>query len=734
MTPTPENTTPEPVVPASQQPAAPATAPEMPAVPQTAEAPATPAPTPAPDQEIPVEHVETPAASAAAPMDAAAAKAADTPTVPKVPGKKEDLLKTIKDTYMSFDKRTRMFILAGAGIAVLIILFLLWNLFAIFTGPKTPDNLGYDPSNPTAVLTPTDGKYIIVRQKDSKGTYQELRDLSNVAAPAEMQFDANTYLPRETATYRILSYEWDLEGAGTFDEAQKTPVVTHTYIDRGLKNGKFDVSLRVTKQILAPDAKYQNVGQTVTEVYGPTTGGVSFTITTVKPYIDILTTPQDLNGVVPFKVDFDASRSRAENPIDQYLWDFDGDNVPDAEGAKASYTFTRSGVQNVTLEVVDTKNLSSKKTIKVTVDETQLPVPDIQASTLTGDAPLKVSFDGSKSTTKEGQITEYNWIFEDGQQPVSGKTAEYTFNNPGKYNVVLEVKTDLGAAAKKDVLVTVNTSKAVPTARIRAEGTGGDGKHIVPAARAPLSGRLPLMVSFDGGYSTDPNNSIVDWKWDFDGDQKFDTSGETVSHTFTKPGSYLVTLQVENAARLTSTDTLTVVVEAEDLNADIFADPISGTAPLTVAFDGSGSSYKNGAITSYEWNFGDGSKPRLTGAQTTYEFAAPGIYTVELKVRTADGQSKTAQKIVTVLQENLSPKFTAGPKVGVAPLTTEFNASSSVGDIVSYRWDFGDGATDTGIKVRHTYNTPGNYTVELRVYDKYGAMLSYKDDITVRQP
>ena len=686
----------------------------------------TPEGTPQPVAPTPATPVETPAA----------AVPPTTPATP-VPAKKglfeKGFLKDVKDAYMSFDKRTRILVLIGAGIVAVIAIVLLWSLLTLFTAPSAPTNIGFDP-NASTVLTPTDGKYILVRQKDSRGVYQELRDLNNVAAPAELQFDANTFLPRETANYRILSYEWDLEGAGTFNETQTTPIVTHTYIDRGLKNGRFDVSLRVTKEILAPHDKYQTVGARVTEVYGPTSGGLSFTITTVKPYVDIVTTPQDLSGVAPFKVEFDASRSRAENTIDQYQWDFDGDNVPDDEGPKVTHTFTRAGVQNVTLEVIDIKNLSSKKTIKVTVDETLLPEPVIEASTLTGDAPLKVSFDASKSTAKDGQISEYNWTFEEGQQPVSGKTAEYTFTKPGKYNVVLEVKTDRGAAAKKDVLITVNTSKAVPTARVRAEGTGGDGKHIVPAARAPLQGRLPLTVNFDAGFSTDPNNSLVDWKWDFDGDQKFDTSGEKVSHIFTKPGSYLVTLQVENGAGLTSTDSMTVVVDAEDLTADIFADPISGTSPLTVAFDGSGSSYKNGSITSYEWNFGDGSRPRLTGAQTTYTFDAPGIYNVELKVRTADGLSKTTTKIITVLQENLSPKFTATPTVGVAPLTAEFNASESQGDIVSYRWSFGDGGSDTGIKVRHTFNAPGNYTVELKVYDKFGAVLSYKTDMTVRQP
>ncbi len=51
------------------------------------------------------------------------------------------------------------------------------------------------------------------------------------------------------------------------------------------------------------------------------------------------------------------------------------------------------------------------------------------------------------------------------------------------------------------------------------------------------------------------------------------------------------------------------------------------------------------------------------------------------------------------------------------PGTIEFNASSSTGNIVSYRWDFGDGSTGTGKTESHTYKKAGKYTVTLRVTD-----------------
>ncbi|MBI4583301.1 MAG: PKD domain-containing protein [Planctomycetes bacterium] len=57
---------------------------------------------------------------------------------------------------------------------------------------------------------------------------------------------------------------------------------------------------------------------------------------------------------------------------------------------------------------------------------------------------------------------------------------------------------------------------------------------------------------------------------------------------------------------------------------------------------------------------------------------------------------------------------------GVAPFDITVDAARSVspaGDIVNYRWDFGDGETAEGIQVPHTYTRPGNFLLKLTVTD-----------------
>jgi glucose/arabinose dehydrogenase len=82
-------------------------------------------------------------------------------------------------------------------------------------------------------------------------------------------------------------------------------------------------------------------------------------------------------------------------------------------------------------------------------------------------------------------------------------------------------------------------------------------------------------------------------------------------------------------------------------------------------------------------------------------------------------------KITAVYDGNLQPNasFAATPAFGVPPLNVSIDGSASSdpnGDSLTYEWDFGDGATQSGVnlaRVNHIYTTPGRYTIALRVVD-----------------
>jgi len=74
---------------------------------------------------------------------------------------------------------------------------------------------------------------------------------------------------------------------------------------------------------------------------------------------------------------------------------------------------------------------------------------------------------------------------------------------------------------------------------------------------------------------------------------------------------------------------------------DPVADPSYGAVPLTVDFDGTGSSDPNGDPLTYDWNFGDGTA-HATTATPTHKYSTAGTYTATLRVRDDEGAEDSA--------------------------------------------------------------------------------------------
>jgi PKD repeat protein len=144
----------------------------------------------------------------------------------------------------------------------------------------------------------------------------------------------------------------------------------------------------------------------------------------------------------------------------------------------------------------------------------------------------------------------------------------------------------------------------------------------------------------------------------------------------------------------------------------------SSCTNLSCTFDGSGSTDSNGAITSYAWNFGDGTTG--TGVPPTHTYAASGTYTVSLTISDNSGfQSTAAKKTFFVGDQPPTAAFTASCD-HVACTLDGSGSSDTDGTIASYAWNFGDGSTATGATATHTFPATGTYTVTLVVTDNQG--------------
>lgn len=142
--------------------------------------------------------------------------------------------------------------------------------------------------------------------------------------------------------------------------------------------------------------------------------------------------------------------------------------------------------------------------------------------------------------------------------------------------------------------------------------------------------------------------------------------------------------------------------------AEFTATPDSGFPPLAVAFDATASSSPNGLIVDYAWQFGDGTT--AAGASASHTYSVKGDYVVTLIVRDSAGRTAERVDIVQVLNRAPVARFRPSTQYPTIRQPLQFDASESYdpdGMIVEYLWDFGDGATDSGVVVEHTYETIG---------------------------
>jgi glucose/arabinose dehydrogenase len=86
----------------------------------------------------------------------------------------------------------------------------------------------------------------------------------------------------------------------------------------------------------------------------------------------------------------------------------------------------------------------------------------------------------------------------------------------------------------------------------------------------------------------------------------------------------------------------------------VTANPTNGPVPLTISFDGTGSSDPEGRPLSYSWDLnGDGTFGDATGPTASYTYTTAGVYHPSLRVTDDQGASDTAS--VTVTAGNTAP-------------------------------------------------------------------------------
>jgi len=357
------------------------------------------------------------------------------------------------------------------------------------------------------------------------------------------------------------------------------------------------------------------------------------------------------NPAVNGWVNFDASASSdPDGSIVSYAWTF-GDGGTSNVGPSEWHPFTAPGIYVVTLSVTDNKGSTDSASKTIQVGPANLPPTAAFSFSPTNPAVSGwVNFDASASSDPDGSIVSYAWTFGDGGTSNVGPSDWYPYRSPGIYTVTLTVTDNDGRTDSTSRTIQVGTTNLPPTAAFSFSPTN-------PAVNG--------WVNFDGSASSDPDGSIVSYAWTF-GDGGTSSAGPTEWHPYRAPGTYVVTLTVQDDNGETDSTSHTIVIGTTNQApvATFTYSPPAPTVGQPILLNAQSSYDPDGTIVSYMWDLDGNGTDDLSGSLGQVTYQSIGTVIVRLTVVDNEGQSSTTTQPIVVSSGSSSPPTGGEPPMG----------------------------------------------------------------------
>lgn len=412
------------------------------------------------------------------------------------------------------------------------------------------------------------------------------------------------------------------------------------------------------------------------------------------------------------RIFLDASKSY---DIDKHALSFEW-LFPDGStnsGATFFWDAPSDGVHFITLTADDGQNVANsqtRETVKVLINRPPIAVIDSLVEACTGQTIL---FNGSRCYDPDGDALKFLWDFGDGTTSTETDPA-HTYTKPGQYSVVL--KLDDGFAKE-------------PTLAVIPVFIGGSPLAIPSFTDTTVC--VQALITFDGSRSVNPVGAIGSYAWDFgDGETAL---GQTVQHSYSKPGVYSVALTVVGTEGVAKRGKCSNVSQSTAI-VRVVSGPVAEftyqgwvATGDTLLFDASVSSASDNII-SYTWQIGgdtlkrgDSLSTTRSGARTTHIFRKPGIYPVTLSIMTDSKTACNSASITHFVRVNAPPVLVASvPKAVAVSERFLLDASQSTdpdGIITKYEWKADGKLIGTTPKVAHLFDTHGNHRIDITITD-----------------
>lgn len=474
----------------------------------------------------------------------------------------------------------------------------------------------------------------------------------------------------------ISSYLWAF-GDGSPTSNATNP--SHTYTNPG----NYNVTLIATTA-----NNCSNVGNITVSVYDPPT--VNFTFN---------------NACENNPVSFTNTTSNPTNGnLGTFSWNF-GDGSPlNTSDFNPLHTYATAGTYTVTL-IANSSNLGCADTLQQTIDI--YPSPNAQFNFSNECLGTPISF-----TDQSIGADSYNWNFGDNSTS-SQQNPQHNYASSGNFVVTLTVTSANGCIDTSSQTITVYP---MPNANF----TAAEVCH-------------GSTTNFTSTSSINNPGTISNYAWDF-GDGSPVETGNSTTHIYTQPGLYQVSLIVVSNNNCVDTITLPVIVNPNPV-VNFTVDSVAGCSPLCVTFNNM-SNIASGAISNYEWNFGDGNQNFSNSPSHCYqnETLNPISFNVSLKATSDKGCE-------AILTKN---NFITAYPLPIADFSTEPNPTDIFKPNVqfldlsqgasSWIWNFGDNSNSPDTILQnpiHFYADTGVYIVLLQIENQYGCYDSISKTVTI---
>jgi PKD repeat protein len=308
--------------------------------------------------------------------------------------------------------------------------------------------------------------------------------------------------------FPVTSYRWDFGDLGT----GSGPFVNHTYT----QSGAFVA--------------------TVTATDGNFVQGTASVEITAAQGLSLIAVASTSSGVAPLAVTWAASAIGGTAP---YTWGWTMDGTLFSTTANASYDFTSPGNFSVFATVTDWAHTMVTHSFLITVTSPVVAPVTVtaQASTLSGEAPISVTFTGSAQGGSGGYTG--SWSFGDGMS-ANGLSATHLFIASGTFPVTFTAVDSHGSSNQTTLVVTVLPAVAV-------------------TATAPsVRGASPFSVTF----TATPSGGIAPYYYLWNFGDGATGAGAVTTHQYVGVGTFAASVEVVDSIGHNASSALSVTVAA----------------------------------------------------------------------------------------------------------------------------------------------------------------------------